>query len=46
LVEMKLVYCGLKGNQGIMVTYVSICFNMIELMRMCDDLVIDSYVII
>jgi len=31
LVEMKLVYRELKGNQGVMVTYVSICFSMIEL---------------
>jgi len=24
---MKLIYWGLKGNQGIMVTYISICFS-------------------
>jgi len=35
MVEMKPVYLGLKGNQGTMVTYVSICFSMMELM--CDD---------
>jgi len=32
MVEMKSVYWGLKGNQGIMITYASICFTMIELM--------------
>jgi len=32
LVEMKLVYWGLKGNKCIMVTHASICFNMIELL--------------
>jgi len=46
LVEMKPVYWGLKGNQGTMVKYVSICFNMIELMCYVDDWVIDLYVII
>jgi len=30
-VEMKPVYWELKGNQGTMVIYVSICFNMMEL---------------
>jgi len=40
---MKPVYWGLKGNQGSMVTYVSICFSMIELMWY---IVIGSYVII
>jgi len=28
---MKPEYWGLEGNQGTMVTYVSICFSMIEL---------------
>jgi len=28
---MKPMYWGLKGNQGIMVTYVFICSNTIEL---------------
>jgi len=32
LVEMKSVCWRLKGNQGNMVTYVSICFNIIKLM--------------
>jgi len=32
LVEMKPVYWGLKGNQGTMVTYVSIWFIMMKLM--------------
>jgi len=32
MVEMKPVYWGLKGNQGTMATYISICFSMIELM--------------
>ena len=32
MVEMKPVYWGLKGNQGTMVTYVFIYFNMICLM--------------
>jgi len=32
MVEMKPVYWGLKGNQGTMVTYVFIYFNMIGLM--------------
>jgi len=32
LVEMKPMYWRLKGNQGTMVTYVSICFSMMELM--------------
>jgi len=27
LFEMKPIYWGLKGNQGTMVTYASICFN-------------------
>jgi len=31
LVEMKLVYWGLKGNQGIMVTYAPISFWMVEM---------------
>jgi len=34
---MKPVYTGLKGNQGTMVTYISICFNMIELMCYADE---------
>jgi len=32
MTEMKPVYGGLKGNQGTMVTYISISFSMIELM--------------
>ena len=32
LVEMKPTYYGLKGNQGTIVTYTSICFSVIELM--------------
>jgi len=44
MVEMKPVYLGLKGNQGTMVTYVSICFSMMELM--CDDWFIGLYIII
>ena len=35
LVEMKLVYWGLKGNQGTMVTHVSICFSMMKLNVLC-----------
>jgi len=35
LVEMKPVYWGLKGNQGTMVTYVSICFSMMKLNVLC-----------
>jgi len=45
-VEMKPVYWGLKWNQGTMVKYVSICFNMIELMCYADDWGIDLYIII
>jgi len=32
MVQMKPVYWALKENQGIMITYTSICFSMIELM--------------
>jgi len=28
---MKTMYCGLKGNQGTMVTYVPIRFRMVEI---------------
>jgi len=30
---MKLMYLGLKENQSTMVTYISICFSMIELVK-------------
>jgi len=46
MVEMKLVYWRLKGNQGTMVTYISICLSMMNWCSMCDDWVIGSYVII
>jgi len=31
LVEMKPVYWGLKGNQGIMVTHAPICFRTVKM---------------
>jgi len=31
LVWMNPVYSGLKGNQGVMVTYAPICFRMVEM---------------
>jgi len=46
LVEMILKYWGLKGNQGTMVTYEFICFNMVNWYDVCDGWIIWSNVII
>jgi len=44
---MKSVYWGLKGNQGIMVTYIFICFRTIELIWYViwvnDEYICNSY---